>query len=67
MMVNIHDNSHSSVILGVAISCVILSTLSFALRIWARWLSVVDFWYDDLLMTFAMVFSIQLPFTEPRY
>lgn len=64
MMMSTHGNPHASVILGVLISFVILSTLSFALRIWARRLSAIGFWYDDLLMTFAMVFHVQLSFTE---
>lgn len=64
MMVSIHGNPHASLILGVAITGVTLSTLSFAFRIWARRLSAVKFWYDDLIMAFAMVFNIQLPLTE---
>ena len=63
-MVSIHGNPHASLILGVAITGVTLSTLSSALRIWARRLSAVKFWYDDLMMGLAMVFNIQPPFAE---
>lgn len=59
-MVSTRNNPHATLILGVAIFCAALSTLSFALRIWARRLSAFDFWYDDLLMALAMVFNIYL-------
>lgn len=62
-MMSVHGNPYASCILEVAIFGVVLSTLSFALRIWARSLSNIKFWYDDLLMTFAMVFNFYIPFT----
>lgn len=63
-MVGIHDNPQALIVLGVAITSVILSTLSFALRVWARSLAAFEFWYDDLLMSFAMVLNFHRPLAE---
>ncbi len=41
--------------IGVVVTCLLLSVLSFGLRIYARTISAAKLWYDDYWMVFVMV------------
>ncbi|MCJ1304771.1 hypothetical protein MMC08_007584 [Hypocenomyce scalaris] len=47
---------HQNLLVGVNVVLLVLATASFVLRLYARRLSVARYWYDDVVMGFAMVF-----------
>ena len=55
MMATIHGNPHAASILSIIVFGLVFVPLSFGFRLWARSLSAVAFWWDDLLMGFALV------------
>ena len=46
---------HQNLLVGVNVVLLVLATASFVLRLYARRLSVARYWYDDVVMGFAMV------------
>ena len=54
-MPDISSNPHGGSILTIIIFGLVVGPVSFALRLWARWVSAVAFWWDDLLMGLALV------------
>ena len=68
-MVSIDGNPRGQSLLSVIIISLILVPLSFGLRIWTRWHSTATAWWDDLLMTLALVRDMfetfEMPFEMP--
>ena len=52
-----NGESRANIIRIAAILCTVLSTSSFVLRIWGRWLSAAKLGWADLLMAVATVGS----------
>lgn len=63
-MANIDSNPHEASILSIAVFGLVLVPFSFGLRLWARWISDVAFWWDDLSMGLALVGGMR-PLNQP--
>ena len=48
---------HQGLVIGVTTFCEVLGVIAFALRLWARRLSKMEFWWDDYLMGVGLVCS----------
>lgn len=58
-MSDIEGNPHGASILSIIVFGLVVAPCSFGLRLWARWISAVAFWWDDLLMGVALVRRIR--------
>ena len=56
-MASLSGNPHGASMLTMIAFGLITAPLSFGLRLWGRRLSATPFWWDDLLMGFAFVYS----------
>lgn len=57
-MPNLKDNPHEASFLTIIVFGLVAVPLSFGLRLWARRISALEFWWDDLLMGFALIGAI---------
>ena len=55
MTASLSENPHGTSIVAIIVFGLVAVPLSFGLRLWARWISAVSFWWDDLLMGLALV------------
>ena len=60
-MANVTGNPHGASILTIIVFGLVAVPLCFSLRLWARWIAAVSFWWDDLLMGIALVRRIRTP------